>query len=168
MTMDRKLEVTLPSDTEIALTRAFDAPRRLVFDAWTKPELLTRWLGVRNGWTFETCEVDLREGGTYRYVWRGAKGQALGLRGTFHEIVAPERIVSTEKFDDPWYEGTGHATVTFVERDGTTTVTMLIRYDDKRIRDAAAASGMDRGVAESYAVLDGVLAAMPARSTAGG
>src|SRR3954471_17741721 len=99
------LQVTTPTDREIVMTRVFDAPRRLVFDAFTRPELLKRWLGVLGGWSLEVCEVDLRVGGTYRYVWRGPDGTAMGMRGVHREIVPAERIVATEVFDDPWYEG---------------------------------------------------------------
>src|ERR1700716_4401588 len=91
-----KLQVTTPSDREIAMTRVFDAPRSLVFDAFTKPELLKRWLGVLGGWTFAVCEVDLKVGGKYRYVWRGKDGREMGMGGVYREIVRPERIVSTE------------------------------------------------------------------------
>ena len=99
------LKVTTPSDREIAMTRVFDAPRRLVFDAWTKPELLRRWLGVREGWTMAVCEVDLRVDGTNRYAWRGPKEEKLGLGGTFREITPPARLVSTEAFEEEWYSG---------------------------------------------------------------
>ncbi len=85
------LQVTTPSDREIAMTRVFDAPRRLVFDAWTKPELLKRWLGVRGGWSFTVCEVDLKVGGTYRFVWRGPNGKEMGMGGVYREIKPPER-----------------------------------------------------------------------------
>src|SRR5262245_50675935 len=106
--------VTLPSDLEIAMSRDFDAPRPLVFDAYTKPEILTRWLGVRDGWVFDECHVDLRVGGSYRWVWRKGDKQ-LALGGRYLEIAAPERIVCTERFDDPWYEGEAVVTVTFAE-----------------------------------------------------
>jgi uncharacterized protein YndB with AHSA1/START domain len=154
------LQVTIPSDQEIALTRVFDAPRSLVFDAWTKPELLKRWLGVRGGWTMAVCEVDLRVGGSYRFLWRGPDGAELGLRGDYREIVRPERLVSTERFDDPWYEGEALDTLTLIEERGKTTATLITRADSREIRDAMLKSGMDRGVAESYDVLDGVLASL--------
>jgi len=123
MKVAAKLEITTPSDREIAMTRTFDAPRRLVFDAFTKPELIRRWLGVRAGWTMPVCEVDLRVGGKYRYVWRGPKGNDMGMGGVFREIVAPERVVATEKFDDSWYPGEAVDTTAFVEQGGRTTVT---------------------------------------------
>src|SRR6267143_2888304 len=92
-----KLKITTPSDREIAMTRVFDAPRNLVFDAWTKPELLKRWLGVRAGWSLAVCEIDLRVGGAYRYVWRkDSNGTEMGMRGVYREIVRPDRLVSTE------------------------------------------------------------------------
>src|ERR1700693_1147201 len=117
---ERKLKITTPSDREIAMTRVFDAPRALVFDAWTKPELLKRWLGVFGGWTFAVCEVDLKVGGRYRYVWRGANGKEMGMGGVFREIVRPERIVCTEKFDESWYPGDAVDTTVFVENGGKT------------------------------------------------
>ena len=153
MTNTETLQVTTPSDREIAMTRVFEAPRSLVFDAWTKPELLKRWLGVRNGWTFEVCEVDLRVGGAYRFVWRGPDGAEMGMGGVYREIVSPERLVSTEKFDDPWYPGEALDTIVLVEHDGKTTATTTVLYESQEIRDAVLESGMARGVAESYDVL---------------
>jgi len=159
-----KLQVSTPSDRELAMTRVFDAPRSMVFDAWTKPELLRRWLGVFGGWTFAVCEVDLRVGGKYRFVWRGKDGNEMGMGGVYREIVRPERIVCTEKFDDPWYEGDAIDTTTFVERGGKTTMTTTVLYASKEIRNAVLKSPMESGVAKSYDKLAEVLAAIPARS----
>ncbi|MDB4869425.1 MAG: hypothetical protein JWL97_429, partial [Gemmatimonadales bacterium] len=145
-----RLQVTTPSDREIAMTRVFDAPRSLVFDAFTKPELIKRWLGVRGGWTFAVCEVDLKVGGAYRYVWRGPKGQEMGMGGVFREVVRPERVVCTEKFDESWYEGEAVDTMTFVERNGKTTATTTVLYSSKAARDGVLKSPMDKGVAEGY------------------
>jgi len=156
----RTLQITTPSDREIAMTRTFDAPRRLVFDAFTKPELIKRWLGVRAGWTMPVCEVDLRVGGTYRYVWRGPKGNDMGMGGVFREIVAPERIVATEKFDDSWYAGEAVDTTVFVEQGGKTTVTTTVRYESKEARDGVLATPMATGVAESYDTLAAYLASV--------
>jgi uncharacterized protein YndB with AHSA1/START domain len=150
-------QVTTPSDLEIAMTRVFNAPRRLLFDAWTKPELLRKWLGVREGWVMVVCEVDLRVDGTYRYVWRGPKGEKLGLGGTFREIVRPDRIVSTEAFEDEWYSGEAFDTLLLTEKDGMTTVTLTMLLESKEARDMALRSGMETGVAQSYDVLDAVL-----------
>jgi uncharacterized protein YndB with AHSA1/START domain len=160
-----KLQVTTPSDREIAMTRVFDAPRNLVFDAFTRPELLKRWLGVLGGWTFALCEVDLRVGGAYRYVWRGPNGQEMGMGGVFREVVRPERVVCTEKFDDAWYEGDAVDTMTFVERNGKTTATTTVLYASKAVRDAVLKSPMEKGVAQGYDMLDKLLASAPARST---
>jgi uncharacterized protein YndB with AHSA1/START domain len=121
-------------------------------------------LGVRGGWTFAVCEVDLKVGGAYRYVWRGPGGKEMGMGGVYREIVPPERLVATEKFDHPWYEGEAVDTTVFVERGGRTTVTTTVLYASKTIRDAILKSNMERGVAESYDKLAEVLAATPARS----
>jgi uncharacterized protein YndB with AHSA1/START domain len=142
------------------MTRVFNAPRRLVFDAWTKPELLKRWLGVRGGWSFAVCEVDLKVGGTYRFVWRGPDGTEMGMRGVYREIARPERLVNTEAFDDPWYEGEAIDTLVLVEQDGKTTATMTMLCATQDVRDAVLKSGMEGGVAESYDVLDEVLASL--------
>ena len=161
------LQVTTPTDREIAMTRAFDAPRNLVFDAWTKPELLTRWLGAIEGWTFVVCEVDLKVGGTYRFVWRGPDGAEMGMRGVYREILAPERIVNTESFDDPWYEGEAVGTLVLVEQGGRTTATNTVRYASKEVRDAVLKSPMDKGVAEGYDRLAELLASAEGPSEEG-
>ncbi len=153
----RSLTVTTPSDREIAMTRVFDAPRRLVFDAHTKPELIKRWLGAFGGWSLAVCEVDLRVGGGFRYVWRNADGREMGMRGEYREIVAPERIVSTESFDDPWYEGEAVGTLLLVEEGGRTTLTNTVRYASKEVRDAVLRSPMESGVEASYDALAEVL-----------
>ena len=149
MTTIGLLEITTPSDREIAMTRVFDAPARLVFDAWTKPDLIKRWLGVRAGWTMAVCEVDLRVGGAYRFVWRGPD-MTMGMGGLYREVVPPTRLVSTEKFDESWYEGEAVDTMVLVEQAGKTTVTTTVRYVSRDVRDAVIKSGMASGVAEGY------------------
>jgi uncharacterized protein YndB with AHSA1/START domain len=151
--MSHSLKITTPGDREIAMTRVFDAPRKLVFEAYTKPELLKRWLGVFGGWTLDICEVDLRVGGAYRYEWNKA-GKSMGLSGVFLEVVPDARLVTTEVFDDPWYEGKGQSTVTFVEAGGRTTMTMTMCYDSKAVRDAVLESPMEHGVAASFDKLE--------------
>jgi uncharacterized protein YndB with AHSA1/START domain len=151
--MTASLQVTTPSDREIALTRVLDAPRALVWKAYTTPELLKRWLGVHNGWTLDVCEVDLRVGGAYRYVWRGPGGAEMGMRGTFREVVAPERLVTDERFDQAWYEGQCIGTVTLVERAGKTTLTMNLRYDSRAVRDAVLQSPMKEGMGAGFDTL---------------
>jgi uncharacterized protein YndB with AHSA1/START domain len=143
------LEVTTPSDREIAMTRVFDAPRKLVFDCFTKPELLKRWgIGPRGKLT--ECEIDLKVGGAWRFVTTKNTGEVMVLGGVFLEIVVPERIVQTERFEDPWYAGEGRNTTIFVESGGETTMTITCRYDSKEIRDGVLKSGMEGGVSTSY------------------
>jgi uncharacterized protein YndB with AHSA1/START domain len=160
MTETGTLQVITPSEREIVMSRVFDAPRSLVFDAWTKPELLERWLGVRGGWSMVVCEVDLRVGGAYRFVWRGPDGAEMGMGGVYREIVSPERLVATESFDDPWYPGEALDTTVLLEDGGKTTATTTVLYESKEIRDAVLESGMARGVAESYDVLSEYLASI--------
>jgi uncharacterized protein YndB with AHSA1/START domain len=131
------------SDEEVRVTRTFDAPRNLVFDAWTKPELLRRWLGSEAD-ELIVCDVDLRVGGTYRFVWRTREGGEMGLGGVYRDVVANERIVVTENFDPPYDEMMGGAAVTttvFEERDGKTTLTSTTRYRSRDARDGAIATG---------------------------
>ena len=141
------LKVTTPSDREIALTRVFDAPRGLVFDAFSKPELLKRWFGPR-GWSLEVCEVDLKVGGGFRFVLRSPDGKKLGMRGVYREIVPPERSVHMESFDD--YPGESQVTAVFVEQGGKTTLTATVLYPSREVRDIVIQSGMEHGAAESY------------------
>jgi uncharacterized protein YndB with AHSA1/START domain len=161
------LKVTTPTDCEIAMTRVFDAPRRLVFEAFTKPELVKRWLGVFGGWSLAVCEIDLKVGGAYRYVWQGRDGATMGMRGVYREIVPGERIVSTEKFDDPWYDGEAVGTVAFVEQGGQTTLTMTVRYASKEVRDAVLKSPMEKGVSAGFDTLAELLASTPVRQAMG-
>ena len=144
------LKVTTPSDREIAMSRVFDAPRDLVFDAYTKPELLKRWLGVHRGWSLAVCEIDLRVGGAYRYVWRGPDRADMGMRGVFREVVRPERIVATEKFDESWYPGEAESTLTLVEQGGRTTLTLTVRYESQAARDAVLKTPMAEGVGAGF------------------
>ena len=159
MTKYGKLEIGPRGDNELVMTRMLDAPRNLVYDAFTKPELVRRWLGSMDGWTFPVCEMDVRVGGKYRWVWR-KEGAEMGMGGVYREIVPNERIVSTEKFDDPWYEGEAVGTVTFVERDGKTTVTQVMRYQSKEARDSVLEGPAASGVEMSYDKLAEILATM--------
>jgi uncharacterized protein YndB with AHSA1/START domain len=160
------LQITTPSEREIAMTRDFDAPRRLVFEAWTKPELLKRWLLGPPGWSLDVCEIDLRVGGALRFVWRNADGSEMGLRGVYREIVPPERLVHTELFDEDWTGGETVVTTVLDERDGRTTFTSTVLYQTPEARDAALQTGMEEGVAASYDRLAELLASMPAREEA--
>lgn len=154
------LQVTTPSEREITMTRAFDAPRDLVFDALTKPELLKQWLHGPDGWSLETCEIDLRVGGSYRYVWRGPDGVEMGMGGVHKEIAPPERLVRTEIFDQDWTGGETVATAVLTEQDGKTTLATTVLYATKEARDGALASGMEQGVAASYDRLETLLTEM--------
>src|SRR6267378_727033 len=149
------LQVATPTDREIVMTRVFDAPRTLVFDAFSKPELLKRWFGPR-GWSLVVCEVDLRVRGTFRFVMRGPDGRDMGMRGVYREIVPPERSVHTESFDD--YPGESQVTAVLVEQGGKTTLTATVLYPSKEVRDIVVKSGMEHGAAESYDKLAELLA----------
>jgi len=149
------LKVTTPSDREVLMTRVFDAPRHLVFEAFFKPELLKRWFGPRD-WTMAVCDVDARVGGGFRYILQGPDGQQMGMRGTYQEIVPPERSVHLESFDD--FPGEAVVTSVWEEHDGKTTLTVTVLSPSKEIRDAVLQSGMEHGAAESYDRLAELLA----------
>jgi uncharacterized protein YndB with AHSA1/START domain len=158
MTNAGNLKVTTRGDREIVMTRAFDAPRKPVFDAFTKPELVKQWLLGPPGWSMPVCEIDLRVGGTYRYVWRKAGVPDMGLGGVYREVLAPERVVSTEKFDQAWYPGEAVGTLVLVEQGGKTTVTQTVIYESQEARDGILKSGMEKGVAASFDRLAELLA----------
>jgi uncharacterized protein YndB with AHSA1/START domain len=153
-------KVSTPTDYEIQVTRDFHAPRQLVFDAFTKPELVRRWLLGPPGWTMPVCEIDLKVGGAYRYVWRKEGVNEMGLGGTFREIVPPERLVATERFDESWYPGDALDTTAFVEKGDKTKVTITILSESKEARDTARRSGMEHGMAAGYNRLEEQLPAM--------
>jgi uncharacterized protein YndB with AHSA1/START domain len=159
--MIHSLKVTAPSDREIAMTRVFEAPRSLVFHALTKPDLIKRWLLGRPGWSMPVCEIDFRVGGAYRYVWRKeAKNIEMGARGVYLEILPPERLVCTESFDDPWYPGESLLTTVLVEHEGRTTLTTTMRYESREAREVVLKSPMERGLVESYNMLEQVLSTL--------
>ena len=154
--MSGKLEITLPSDTEMIMTRTFDAPRTVVFDAHTNREHIRHWWGPR-GYDVKSCEIDLRPGGAWRFVQKGPDGTEHGFRGEFREVVRPERFTWTFE-----YEGApGHVsleTIALEERDGKTYLTSTSRFDSKEDRDGMLASGMESGANETYDRLDEYLA----------
>jgi uncharacterized protein YndB with AHSA1/START domain len=149
------LKVTTPTDLEVVMTRVFDAPRRMVYDAFRKPELLKRWFGPR-GWTLVECEVDFRVGGGFRFVLQAPDGRKMGMRGVYRELAPPERSVHMESFDD--YPGESQVTGVFIEQGGKTTLTVTVLYASKEVRDAVLQSGMEHGAAESYDRLAELLA----------
>jgi uncharacterized protein YndB with AHSA1/START domain len=146
------LRVTTPTDREILMTREFDAPRDLVFEAMSRTELLPRWMLGPPGWEMVVCENHQCVGGTFRHVWRNQDGTEMGMHGAYREIVPPERVVRTEVFDFGCDSQSGEQLVTAVmtEQGGRTTLTITILYPSKEARDATIASGMEHGVAASY------------------
>ena len=135
--------VTLPSDCEIEISRDFDASASLLFDAFTKPSLVRRWLLGPPGWTMPLCEIDLRVGGAYRYMWLSEKdGTSMAIGGNFREIATSEKLVATEKFDEAWYPGEALTTTFFMQHDDRCKVRIIVLYESKEARDTAKFSGM--------------------------
>jgi len=154
------LNITTQGDRELVMTREFDAPRKLVYDAHTKPELVRRWLLGPDGWSMPVCEMDVRVGGKYRWVWRhNTNGSEMGMGGTYRDVKAPERLVATERFDEAWYPGEALTTLVLVEKSGRTTLTQTMRYESKEARESVIKSGMEKGVAASYDRLEDLLGA---------
>jgi uncharacterized protein YndB with AHSA1/START domain len=139
---------TTPSDREISATRVFDAPRRLVWEAHTNPEHVPNWLTGPEGWTMPVCEIDLRPGGTWHFVWRGPDDAELEMRGVYREIVPPERLVSTESWGGDWPETQN--TLILTEEGGKTTITSTVLYPSAEAREAALGTGMKEGWAAGY------------------
>ena len=142
------LKVTNRGDRELVMTRVFDATRKLVFDAWTKPEHLPHWMLGPPGWTMPVCEIDLRPGGAWHFVWHRAEGTEMGMRGEYREVTPPERLVSTESWGGDWPETLN--TLTLSEKDGKTTITNTALYPSKQARDKALETGMKEGVSQSF------------------
>jgi uncharacterized protein YndB with AHSA1/START domain len=157
MATTKTVTVTTPSEKEIKIERAFAAPRTRVFDALTRPALVKQWLLGPPGWTMPVCEIDLRPGGKFRYVWRHRGKDDMGVSGTYREVVRPERIVHTEVFDEDWTGGPTTVTTQLGERDGRTTLTITVLYATRESRDGALRSGMESGMESSYATLDQLL-----------
>jgi uncharacterized protein YndB with AHSA1/START domain len=157
------LKVTLPSDREIVMTREFNAPRQLVWDAHTKPELIRKWMFGPPGWSLAVSTLDLRVGGSFRFEWRNdSDGSTMVVSGVYTEIKPIERIVHTENFDDPQYEGESIETLVLTERNGKTILTNTLLYPSKATRDAILKSGLTSGVEQNYDRLAETLAASSA------
>lgn len=146
---------TMPSDREVVAVRVFDAPRQLIWDVHTIPEHVQRWMLGPDGWTMPVCEIDLRPGGAWHWVWRKHTGEEMGMTGEYREVVPPERLVNTERWGDDWPE-TLH-TLVLTEVDGRTTVTAGVLYPSKEARDRALKTGMNDGWSRSYDRLDALL-----------
>ncbi|MGH7500559.1 MAG: SRPBCC family protein [Longimicrobiales bacterium] len=150
--------ITMPSDVEIVMTRVFDAPRKLLWDAWTSPEHVPQWMLGPGGWTMPVCEIDLRAGGAWHFVWRQPDGTEMEMSGVYREVKPPERLVATENWGGDWPETIN--TLTLTEEGGRTTVKQAILYPSKEARDAAKATGMEEGAQQSFDRLEKLLRAM--------
>jgi uncharacterized protein YndB with AHSA1/START domain len=159
MKNDETFKVTAPSDREIAMTRVFDAPRRLVYEGITRPELVKQWLTGPAGWSMPVCEMNLRVGGAYRFRWAGPGGKIMGVRGVFREVNPPAGFTATERFDEAWYPGEAQVSYALVEQGGKTILTLTVRYETQEGRDLALKTGMEKGVAMGYSRLEGLLTA---------
>ncbi len=158
--MNPTLIFSTPSDRELVFTRDFDAPRHLVFDCLSRPDLLRRWMLGPPGWTMPVCEIDFRVGGRFRYVWRKSSGTEMGMGGVYSEILSPERIVHVELFDQDWTGGETTVTTLLTEKDGRTTLTGTVLYSSKEARDGAFRTGMAEGMKAGYELLDELILAM--------
>lgn len=154
----RSAVVTLPASTQIMITRQFDAPRHLVYRAWTTPELIRRWWAGDRG-TVTSAEVDLRPGGRWRYVLTANGGFEVAFHGEYREIVPDQRIVSTEVFEG-MPDAAAVSTATFAEQDGRTTLTILVEHTSQEHRDMHLNSGMEEGMNESLDHLEQVAASL--------
>jgi uncharacterized protein YndB with AHSA1/START domain len=143
-------ETTTPSDRQIVMTRLFDAPRQLVWDAMTKPEHVRRWWGILDErYSVPVCEIDLRPGGAWRFIGRSPDGDIPAFYGVYREIAAPERLVFTEIFE-PFPDAESVVTAVYTDENGRTRLTVTCEYPSREVRDMVVASGMERGAAISY------------------
>jgi uncharacterized protein YndB with AHSA1/START domain len=145
--MTATVTITTPNDRDVVMTRVFDAPRHLVFDAFTKPELLKQWYG-QEGWTLVVCDIDLRVGGGWRFVSRQPNGKTVGQYGVYREVVPGERLVYSERWQD-WDPGETMVTVALVEHQGRTTFTETIHFPSKDVRDTVMKSGITEASASA-------------------
>lgn len=146
------------NDREIRIERQFQAPQTLVYRAYTEPDLVRRWLGLQNGWTFLVCDMDVRVGGAYRWVWRETtSGYEMGMGGNYLEVTPPARIVATERFDQAWYPGGAIVSSAFVEDNHSTTLIMTLLYESTEARDSVLRSPMQSGLSAGFVNLDTLL-----------
>jgi uncharacterized protein YndB with AHSA1/START domain len=143
---------TTPSDREVTAIRAVDAPRKRVWEAWTNPKHVPKWLLGPEGWNMPVCESDLRPGGAWHYVWRKPDGEEMEMRGVYREVKPPERLAHTERWGPEWPETLN--TLVLTEKNGKTTMTCTVLYPSKEAREAALATGMQDGWSASYDRLD--------------
>ncbi len=158
MATGARAKVTLPTDEQILITREFDAPKHLVYKAWTTPALVKRWWSGHRG-TVTIADIDLRVGGTWRYVMTASAGFEVAFHGEYREIVPDERIVHTEVFE-AMPEGEALITVTFTETGGRTTLELLTEVPDTETRDMILSTGMESGVQEQMEIIEELVASM--------
>jgi uncharacterized protein YndB with AHSA1/START domain len=154
-----EVDVTLVGDRQTVITRLFDAPRELVWRCHTEPPLVRRWLGALPGWTFPVCDIDLRVGGRYRYVWKSPEGHEMGMGGVFTEVEPPARLGSTEIFDEDWTGGETQGLIVLEEKGPSRTLLVqTVTYASKDAREGALSTGMTDGMQVGYRRLDELLA----------
>lgn len=159
--MANVVNISTPTDLEILITRSFNAPRDLVWEAMSRPELIKQWLFGPPGWTMTVCDDDLRVGGQFKWAWNGPDGMEMAMHGVYRDVTPPERIVRTEMFDFGCEAQSGEqlATMVLTEIFDTTKLTLTVVYPSKEARDGALASGMEKGVAAGYDRLEEIIAA---------
>lgn len=162
MTTMEKAKVSLPTDTQVKVTRSFNAPRKLVYQAHTEPKLVQRWMLGPPGWKMPVCEMDVREGGKYRWRWKNIEdGKEFGFHGEFKKVQPDKHLAHSEFFDPGDVGGDmgqgANITLDFAEKDGVTTITSVMDFGAKEARDAAMSTGMTDGMEMSYATLDKLL-----------
>lgn len=153
--------VTTPTEREIVMTRTFDAPRNLLFEAYTNPDYPPRWMLGPPGWTMPVCEIDARPGGNWHFVWRKEDGTNMEMHGVYRNLTPPERIISTENWGGDWPETIN--TVTLEEQNGKTTLTTRILYPSQQARNRVFATGMTDGARLSFDLLDELLSSLVAQ-----
>jgi uncharacterized protein YndB with AHSA1/START domain len=164
--MTNTLKFAAQGEREIVVTRDFNAPRQVIFEAWTRPELLKRWLYGPEEWGLAVCEIDLRVGGTARFIWRDAEGCDMGMSGIYREITPPERIAFTEVWDEDRTGGEVLVTLELLEQDSATMLRQTMVYSSRGARDGGLATDMEQGMAVSYDRLAKLLASLPVQDRA--
>lgn len=157
-TPGNKVKISPHGDRAILITRSFNAPRTLVFDAMSKPEMMKHWFHGPPGWTLTTCEMKLEVGSSYRWAWTNDKGHEMGMGGTVLAVDPPSLLKTTEQFDDAWYEGEATNTLVLTEANGVTLMSLTVEYESAKARDGVLAGPMASGMDASYDRLDQYLA----------
>lgn len=151
------LTITTPSDRELSWSRRFRAPIARVFEALTRPELVKLWLLGPDGWSMPVCEIDLKPGGRYRYVWRRDRdGKEMGMGGVFETVTPPTHVTFTEVFDEAWYAGHALGSYRLIEETATTLLVQTMTYESRAVRDEVLRSGFESGIERSHSRLDAI------------